>query len=238
MYECFAASLNLPIGGLEADEQMDIATAAKTGPIFDFAMLRLLRDRYSIDPSAQDERGRGRGGRGHGTGGRDHGKAKDRAGGSSGGGRRGGDTDGKHDGRAHMGSGGEGSSDGEDGGPEALEGSEEGGLGGPDAGGSSGASDADGGTPKRVTTSILERAVDQYHFRRLLRDVWRCPEDALFLSDRVFDYMDEDGSGSIDVSALHCGGVGGGVGAVCSLHGAAATLHHYPLPLLSPRDCR
>lgn len=51
---------------------------------------------------------------------------------------------------------------------------------------------------KRAT--ILERAVDPYQFRRLLRDLWGCPEDALFLSDRIFEYMDSDGSGSMDVS--------------------------------------
>jgi len=35
----------------------------------------------------------------------------------------------------------------------------------------------------------------------LLRDLWGCPEDALFLSDRIFEYMDSDGSGSMDVSS-------------------------------------
>ena len=39
----------------------------------------------------------------------------------------------------------------------------------------------------------------------MLRDLWRCPEDALFLADRVFDAMDEDGSGSIDVRELYSG---------------------------------
>ena len=44
-----------------------------------------------------------------------------------------------------------------------------------------------------------------YYCRKVLRDLWRCPEDALFLADRVFDHMDEDGSGSIDVRELYNG---------------------------------
>ena len=54
-------------------------------------------------------------------------------------------------------------------------------------------------------SSIMARAVDRVAFRRLLRDVWLCPEGALFLADRVFDVMDEDGGGSIDVREMHAG---------------------------------
>lgn len=189
MYECFAASLNLPIGGLGAEEQMDIATAAKSGPIFDFAMLRLLRDKYSIDP-ARNRAAESEGGH-HRHGGR---KKKGGKGGSR---KRTGSID-------EEASGSVAASDADD---------DDDGTGSSGAASAVASSEGGGGSasssplPRASShgvSNILERAVDRNHFRRLLRDVWRCPEDALFLSDRVFDYMDEDGSGSIDVRRRVC----------------------------------
>jgi Ca2+-binding EF-hand superfamily protein len=144
MYECFATALNLPIG--EGESRQEPTALAKSGPVFDFVMLRLIRDNYSIDIAKN-----------RGVAATDTHKKE------------------KHKKRGDA--------------PKVAIQAE---------------GDAEA-SAKGKPTSILDRAVDRHHFRRLLRDVWKCPDDALYLSDRVFDYMDGDGSGSIDVRELYFG---------------------------------
>lgn len=148
----------------------------KSGPVFDFVMLHTIRNDYSIDLTRNR------------SGGTPLGRSGRRG---SVGGRRGSNA-------AKATAARTAGADHDAGAFFAIDADDAAAAGG--VGGERTGSKAD-----KRKQSILDRAVDRHHFRRLLRDVWKCPEDALFLADRVFDYMDEDGSGSIDVRELYVG---------------------------------
>ena len=210
LYECFAVALDLPIGGLADDDDagmMDVAAVAKTGPVFDFAMLRLICDGYSLAPAI--------------TGGSSASASAPAA----------------HTAAAHTATRSAEGDAGADAGNEAApggslepdadgllcllmpplcdgltaatlppsdgdDGDDGDGLGGDGSG---------GGACGRSAASLfsrpglLEHAVDRHNFRRLLRYVWHCPPTALFLADSIFSYMDTDHSESMDLRELYAG---------------------------------
>ena len=202
LFECFAVALRLPVDGLvplqaaalavestagrvgEAVEAVPpaaaTASAASAGATFDFGLLRTIRDRYSIDVTK---------GRGSSEDAIAAATAAAAAAGSRGA-RTGKGADIPSISSTYGTSGGGSGADlgrGGDSGDDII--SVEGGGGGGGGGG----------------YTILGRAVDRANFRKVLRDLWRCPANALFLADRLFDTMDADGSGSIDVRELYNG---------------------------------
>jgi Ca2+-binding EF-hand superfamily protein len=58
---------------------------------------------------------------------------------------------------------------------------------------------------KYTRKSILQRSMDRGQFRNALRELWKCPNAAMFLVERIFDVMDADGSGKIDLNELYQG---------------------------------